>query len=111
MCGLESCTTHPDTDHLKTYPFLTGGRDPLAGQLAGRDFVFAPHAIYDRTAGVERCVYGVGDPVPMADAVRYGLVAGPDPDPPDPEPRKGKRARKGPAATRHHPGPTEDRSA
>lgn len=71
----------------------------MAGQLAGIDFVYAPEAIYDRTPGVERCVYGAGDPVPMADAVRFGLVAGPEDPPAVPSPegrRRGSRSRKGP---------------
>lgn len=91
ICGFD-CSGHPDTNHKKSYPFLTGGRDPLAGQLAGVDFVYAPRAIYDRTPGVERCVYGAGDPVPMADAIRYGLVAAPE-ERPEPQPAKRKRGR------------------
>lgn len=75
----------------------------MAGQLAGRDFIYAPHAIYDRTPGVERCVYGAGDIVPMADAIRYGLVPGPVPRPPAPAPK----GRRGGARSRK---PSEDRA-
>lgn len=62
----------------------------MAGQLAGVDFVYAKSAVYDRTPGIERCVYGAGDPVPMADAIRYGLVAAPE-ERPEPTPKPGRR--------------------
>lgn len=39
----------------------------------GEDYVLAPYAIEDTE--LERIVYGVGDKVPMADAIKYGLVA------------------------------------
>jgi hypothetical protein len=38
----------------------------------GVDFVYATDRVLDTQLG--RVVYGAGDPVPMADAVRYGLV-------------------------------------
>lgn len=37
-----------------------------------QEFVEAPHAIEDTE--LERIVYGPGDKVPMADAIKYGLV-------------------------------------
>lgn len=82
----------------------------MAGQLAGRDFIYATEAIYDRTPGVERCIFGAGDVVPMADAIRLGLVEGPDAPPADPPPRGrrgGARSRK-PREDRAHR-PAEDR--
>lgn len=82
----------------------------MAGQIAGRDFVYAPHAIAD--PDLERNVYGAGDPVPWADAVKYGIVTEKD-RLPDPDavkaPAKGKRAKKGPAEDRARK-PAEDRS-
>lgn len=63
----------------------------MANLIAGRDFVYAPHAIAD--PALERVVYGAGDPVPMADAIRFGLVAAPEPAP-TPPPVKGRRARR-----------------
>jgi hypothetical protein len=83
----------------------------MAGQLAGIDFVYAKSAIYDRSPGVERCIYGAGDPVPMADAIRLGLVEAPADPPADPAPmgrRSGSRSRKGPANDRAKK-PEEDR--
>lgn len=77
--------------------------------MAGKDYVIAPHRIVDRERG--RVMYGTGDRVPLADAVKYGLVAGVDDEavqpPPDaaPEPTNAKKGRR----TRHHDGPTEDR--
>lgn len=59
--------------------------------IVGVDFVYAPHTIYDRTPGIERSVYGEGEPVPMAEAIHYGLVAGPDDLPAPPPPAPGKR--------------------
>lgn len=41
----------------------------------GVDYVIAPYAIADEE--LHRNVYGVGDRVPMADAIKYGLVAKP----------------------------------
>jgi hypothetical protein len=70
--------------------------------LAGVDFVYAPHAIYDRTPGVERSVYGAGDPVPMADAIRYGLVAAPEAPPADPPPAGKRRSRRKVEDRAHH---------
>lgn len=79
VCGRGSCTHAPDVAHLISYPFLPGGRDPLAGQIAGRDFIYCTEAIYDRSPGVERCIYGVGDPIPMEKAIELGLVEKPEP--------------------------------
>jgi hypothetical protein len=71
----------------------------MEGQIEGRDYVVAPHAISDPELG--RKPYGAGDKVPWADAVKYGLVTEKDrlPDP-DAPPAKGKRAKKGPAEDR-----------
>jgi len=41
------CTGHPSHAWPKKYPFLPGGVDPMANQLAGIDFVYAPHAVTD----------------------------------------------------------------
>lgn len=103
VCGSETCTHAPPVDYLDTYPFMPGGRPRVPG-IAGRDFVYAPHAVYDEALG--RCVYGAQDPVPMADAVRYGLVPGPEPEP-EQAPVKGKRR---PRRDRAHR-PAEDRGA
>ena len=81
---------------------------------AGRDFVYAPHAVVD--PDLERVVYGAGDPVPMSDAIRFGLVDAPEPPPPAPAP-KGRRKRRpqrdraihGPVETTAHHGPENDR--
>lgn len=75
----------------------------MANQLAGVDFVYAPHAITDRALG--RVVFGAGDPVPMADAVRYGLVDAPQPAEPAP-PAGGRRRRPRGRDTAKH-GPVE----
>lgn len=40
--------------------------------MADKDFVIAPHRIVD--SDLERIVYGPGERVPMADAIKYGLV-------------------------------------
>ena len=79
--------------------------------MAGVDFVYAPHKIVDPVR--ERVVYGTGDRVPMADAIKYGLVdhataavAGENP-PKAPKPKRGQRARK-PGEDRAHK-PKEDR--
>lgn len=57
--------------------------------MAQEPYVIAPHRIDDPE--LERAVYGVGDKVPMADAIKYGLV-----DPP----AESKRAKRGPKADR-----------
>ena len=73
----------------------------MANQLAGIDFVYAPHAVID--PALERVVFGAGDPVPMADAVRYGLVDAPQPAAAAP-PAGGRRRRpKGRDAAKHGP--------
>jgi len=38
------------------------------------EYVIAPHRIVDYQ--LERVVYGTGDKVPLADAVKYGLIEG-----------------------------------
>lgn len=112
ICG-HGCIGHPSHPLPAKYPFVPGGVDPMANMIAGRDFVYAPHAIAD--PALERVVYGAGDPVPMADAIRFGLVAAPEPAP-QPAPVKGRRARRkasdraihGPVDTGAHT-PSEDR--
>lgn len=69
----------------------------------GIDWVTAPHAIADPE--LERNVYGSGDRVPMADAVKYGLVDGPQKPAPKAAPR-GKRK----GTTRAKKGPENDRA-
>lgn len=66
VCGGTECAPAPTVDHLASYPFLPGGRDPLST----RRHVIAPHRIVDH----ERVVYGTGDRVPWDDAVKYGIV-------------------------------------
>lgn len=70
----------------------------------GIDFVIAPKAISDPE--LERKVYGAGDRVPMADAVKYGLVAGPKKEPAQPAPRGKRKA----GASRARKGPEQDRA-
>lgn len=79
----------------------------MEGQRLGIDFVYAPHAIAD--PDLERNVYGAGDRVPMADAIKYGLVAAPEPQPAEPPAKGRRRARKGPDEDRARK-PNEDRS-
>lgn len=58
----------------------------------GIDWIYAPHRVDD--PDLERAVYGVGDVVPMADAIRYGLVDDPQAvqeEPEAPARPKGKR--------------------
>lgn len=64
----------------------------MSGQIAGRDFVYAPHALVD--PDLERVVYGAGDPVPMPDAIRFGLVAAPEPAPQSTPAATGRRKRR-----------------
>jgi len=66
--------------------------------MAHEDYVIAPHRIVDPV--LERIVYGTGERVPMADAIKYGLVdhntaavAGENP-PKAPKSKRGQRARK-----------------
>ena len=79
--------------------------------MAGEDYVIAPHTIVDPV--LERVVYGIGERVPMADAIKYGIVdhatvavAGENP-PKALKPKRGQRARK-PQEDRAHK-PAEDR--
>ena len=106
VCGMR-CTGHPSHAWPKKYPSLPGGVDPLANQLAGIDFVYAPHAVTD--PDLERVVFGAGDPVPMADAIRFGLVDAPQaPEAADPpggrrrRPRGRDTAKHGPVETAAH---------
>lgn len=48
--------------------------------MADKAFVIAPHRIVDHEIG--RVMYGTGERVPLADAIRYGLV---EPDAPQVE--------------------------
>lgn len=86
------CIGFPDTPHRHDYPFLRAGTDPMAED----EYVVAPHRIDD--PDLERAVYGVGDRVPIADAVRYGLIDKPSKPPPAKKPaRKAtRRAKRGP---------------
>lgn len=43
--------------------------------MADQEYVIAPHRIVDHDLG--RVMYGTGDRVPMADAVKYGIVDAP----------------------------------
>lgn len=92
VCGGHDCVQSPDVDHLASYPFLPGGRDPMEGQ----DYVIATDRVHDDEH--ERFVYKAGDKVPIADAIKYGLI--------DKPPAKkaaakvSKRAKKGPAEDR-----------
>jgi hypothetical protein len=104
VCGRTDCRT-PATEHLASYPFIPGGGDPMAG----KNFVIAPHRIVDHE--LERVMYGTGDRVPIADAVKYGLVPAADAPAVDVQPEQPrKRGRKAPAETRHHDAPSEDRT-
>jgi hypothetical protein len=102
LCEREDCFTHPPIDLLEDYPFLPGGR-PLVEGEEGIDYVIAPHRVDD--PDLRRAVYGVGDRVPMADAIKYGLVTGPEKPAPPAAPR-GKR--KGSDRAKH--GPEHDRA-
>lgn len=90
---LGDCIGFPDRPHPHNYPLLPGGIDPLADE----GYVIATRRIDDPE--LERVVYGVGDRVPMADAIKYGLVA---------KPKKTARAKKGPEHDRAKR-PAEDR--
>lgn len=70
----------------------------------GVDFVIAPHAIPDPV--LERHVYGAGDRVPMADAIKYGLVAAPAATEPE-KPKRGARRKRADNRSRENLG--EDR--
>jgi hypothetical protein len=93
------CLGFPENPHPHDYPFLPGGIDHMAQEP--QEYVTADRRVDDPEQG--RAVYGVGDRVPMADAVKYGLV-----DPPQKQPAKAARARK-PAADRAKK-PAEDRA-
>ena len=80
----------------------------MANQLAGIDFVYAPHAITDPT--LERVVFGAGDPVPMADAVRYGLVDAPQAPEPAAPPGGRRRRPRGRDGAKHGPVETTARA-
>lgn len=102
VCGGD-CAAFPDLEHLSTYPFLPGGRDPMADI----EYVITPERIVDTE--MERVVYSPGARVPMADAIKYGLIdpkAKPAETPAKPA-RKGVRKRK-PSEDRARK-PTEDR--
>lgn len=67
----------------------------------GDDYIIAPHRIIDEE--LQRVVYGTGQKVPMADAIKYGLVDG--------KAAKrvaAKKATKAPARGKR--GPVEDRA-
>lgn len=99
VCQGGSCIGFPDTPHNINYPFIGGGVDPMAQE----PYIIAPHRIDDPE--LERAVYGVGDRVPIADAIKYGLI-----DPPaDDKPKKpSKRATQGPKQDRARK-PSENR--
>lgn len=63
--------------------------------MGDQDFIIAPHRVVDEE--LERVVYGTGQRVPMADAIKYGLVKKAPP----------KAAKK---ATKGKRGPVEDRA-
>lgn len=105
VCG-GACTGHPPTDHLSTYPFLLGGREPVPG-TEGVDYVIAKTAIAD--PDLERHVYGAGDRVPIADAIKYGLVAAAPTPEAEEQPTRGRRSKHGPDEDRAKHGPDEDR--
>lgn len=87
VCADKECKGFRIPPHPKTYPFLHGGYELVDGE-EGVDYVIAPHAIEDTELG--KNVYGAQDRVPMADAIKYGLVV-------KTAPRKSKKA---PAASR-----------
>lgn len=81
------CVGFPDVDHAESYPFLPGGH-PMP------DWIPAPH----RIDGDGVVLYGIGEPVPIEEARRLGLLeeeapAAVEPGPEAPK-RGGKRARK-----------------
>lgn len=39
VCGLPSCTSHPDIEVPENYPFLTGGKDRMPGKPVKREIV------------------------------------------------------------------------
>lgn len=102
LCEKEDCFTHPPIDLTEDYPFLPGGR-PLVPGEEGIDYVVATSRVDDPE--LQRGVYAVGDRVPMADAVKYGLVDGPKKPAAKAAPR-GKRK----GTTRAKKGPEHDRA-
>jgi hypothetical protein len=90
ICG-GRCLRFPDVDHLATYPFLPGGRDPMAET----EHIIASERVVDHELG--RVVYSPGDRVPLDDAIRYGLIDKPP----------AKKAAKRPKGKRK---PAEDRA-
>ena len=107
MCGRTDCHS-PDFEQFNRadYPFLPGGGDPMGT----RNWIIAPHRVVDEALG--RVMYGTGQRVPIADAVKYGLIPATDAPPeerevdPAPEPTNALRGRR----TRHHEAPSEVRS-
>jgi hypothetical protein len=87
ICGGQGCVSHPEIDHLDTYPFLPGGRPAVPGR-EGFEWVPAPYPLHHET--LEVIEYGIGDRVPMDIAVARGIATGPLPEPPPAEP-KGRR--------------------
>lgn len=83
--------------------------------MAKSDYVIAPHRIVDPV--LERVMYGTGERVPLADAVKYGLIdepVQPATDTPVPGRAKGKReepaARTEPKRPKGKRRPAEDRA-
>jgi len=98
VCGDQDCHV-PYPEHVQDYPFLPGGVDPMAG----KDFVIAPHKVYDHEREV--IAYGTGDRVPIEEARRLGLV---DDKPAKAKPADQPAAKRG--ARRARTGPAEDRA-
>lgn len=67
--------------------------------MADKDYVIAPHRIVDTE--LERVIYGTGERVPMADAIKYGLVV---------KPAAKKAAAKKQAPSKGKRAPAEDRA-
>lgn len=70
--------------------------------MAGKRWIIAPHRIVDDDLG--RVMFGTGERVPIADAIRYGLIEAE----PDPEPQPRPKGKKAPAEDRARK-PAEDR--
>jgi hypothetical protein len=67
VCGAGDCST--PYEWTEDYPFAPGGT-PMK-----QTHVIAPHRLVDEVN--ERVAYGIGDRVPIADAVKYGLIDAP----------------------------------